>query len=244
MRKLQTAQQVLNNLATSHVVASEMAHGNGDLIKALKIAGMAGPFKVVDPWQLIDEKGVTRINAGGYSAVPFGDRYPELIEFVIDYLRQGSSMGLPQQSASEWRAELESRLVEKLAEHAPSHKDSQIFFSNSGAEAIESAIKFATHYRPKAKTFINFTRAYHGKTTGALNLTPNPEYQQQLRHRAFDVTTLPFGDAQAFSDAVTRLGPIILLLSFLSPYRARPVCWCRQRNSCKIWTSSASATAF
>ncbi len=206
MRKSQTAEQVLNNLQTSHVVANELAHGNGDLIKALKIAGMAGPFKVVDPWQLEDEKGVTRINAGGYSAVPFGDRYPELIEFVIHYLRQGSSMGLPQQSASEWRAELECRLVEKLAEHAPSHKDSQIFFSNSGAEAIESAIKFSTHYRPKAKYFINFTRAYHGKTTGALNLTPNPEYQQQLRHRAFDVITLPFGDAQAFTDEITRRG--------------------------------------
>ena len=206
MRTSQTAQQLLDNPQTGNVIADEMAHGNRDLIRALQIAGIAGPFKTVDPWRLQDEKGVVRINAGGYSAVPFGDRYPELIEFVIRYLREGQCMGLPQQSASEWRAELESRLVEKLASLAPSHKDSQVFFSNSGAEAIESAIKFACHYRPRAKCFINFSRAYHGKTTGALNLTPNPLYQGQLRHRAFDVVTLPFGDTEAFSHEIDRRG--------------------------------------
>lgn len=206
MRKSQTAQQVLDNLQTSHVVATEMAHGNGDLIKALKIAGIAGPFKVVDPWRLEDEKGEIRINAGGYSAIPFGDRYPDLIDFVIRYLRDGDAMGLPQQSANQWRGELELRLIEKLAKFAPSHADSQIFFSNSGSEAIESAIKFTTAYRPRANYFINFTRAYHGKTTGALNLTPNPEYQQQLQHPALDVVTLPFGDADCFEREIKRLG--------------------------------------
>jgi len=215
--KSRSAQQVLQNLQASHVVANELAHGNHGLIKALKIAGMAGPFKVVDPWQLADEKGITHINAGGYSAIPFGDRYPELIEFVIDYLRHGHYMGLPQQSASEWRAELENRLVEKLAEHAPSHKDSQVFFSNSGSEAIESAIKFATHYRPHAKYFINFSCAYHGKTTGALNLTPNADYQQQLRHRALDVITLPFGNSQAFEDEITRRGADNIIGVFFEP---------------------------
>ena len=207
MRKSQSAMQVLENLQASDAVALEMAHGNGDLIKALKIAGIAGPYKVVDPWQLEDEKGEVRINAGGYSAVPFGDRYPKLIDFVVRYLRDGNSMGLPQQSASEWRGELEYRLIEKLRQFAPSHADSQIFFSNSGSEAIESAIKFTTNYRPRASYFINFTKAYHGKTTGALNLTPNPEYQQQLRRPALDVVTLSYGDSEAFTQEIKRLGP-------------------------------------
>ena len=206
MREPQTALQLLGNLQSSDAVALELAHGNADLIKALKIAGIAGPYKVVDPWRLEDEEGVVRLNAGGYSATPFGDRYPELIDFVIRYLRDGSSMGLPQQSASEWRGELEYRLVKKLSEFAPSHADSQVFFSNSGSEAIESAIKFTTNYRPHAPYFINFTKAYHGKTTGALNLTPNPIYQQQLRHRALDVVTLPFGDSEKFTQEVKRLG--------------------------------------
>ncbi len=207
MRTPQSARQVLENTHTPDSVALEMAHGNGDLIKALKIAGIAGPYKVVDPWRLEDEKGKVRINAGGYSAVPFGDRYPELIDFVIRYLRDGDAMGLPQQSASKWRAELAFRLITKLSEYAPSHADSKIFFSNSGTEAIESAIKFTLAYRPRASCFINFTRAYHGKTTGALNLTPNPEYQRQLQHPAFDVVTLPFGDTEAFEREVSRLGP-------------------------------------
>ncbi len=112
MRKSQSAMQVLENLQASDAVALELAHGNSDLIKALKISDIAGPYKVVDPWQLEDEKGIVRINAGGYSAVPLGDRYPALIDFVIRYLSDGNSMGLPQQSASEWRAELELRLIQ------------------------------------------------------------------------------------------------------------------------------------
>ncbi len=217
MHKTQSAQQILEASSPGDVVAMEQAHGNGDLIKALKIAGIAGPFKVVDPWRLQDESGEIRINAGGYSAVPFGDRYPELVEFVIRYLRDGDAMGLPQQSASRWRAELETRLVAKLAERTPDHHDSQVFFSNSGAEAIESAIKFASCYRPKASHFINFTGAYHGKTTGALNLTPNLEYQQQLRHPSIDVTTLPFGDPEAFDMEVKRLGPDNIAAVILEP---------------------------
>ncbi len=203
----QTAEQILSNPDTRDVVAKEIAHGNSDLIKALKIAGIAGPYEVVDPWRLQDPEGVVRINAGGYSATPFGDNYPELTEFLVRYLREGNSMGLPQQSASKWRAELEYRLVSKLTSFAPSHADSKVFFSNSGAEAIESAIKFTLHFRPKASCIINFTRAYHGKTTGALNLTPNPEYQQQLQRPSFDVITLPFGDSERFSREVERLGP-------------------------------------
>jgi len=49
-------------------------------------------------------------------------------------------MGLPQQSTTAWRAALEYNLIQLLAEVAPSHADSQVFFSNSGAEAIEGAI--------------------------------------------------------------------------------------------------------
>lgn len=212
-----TAEQVLAAPRDGQTIAKERAHGNGDLIRALEIAGIAGPFRVVDPWRLEDADGRTLINAGGYSALPFGERYPPLIDFLGRYFAGGSSVGLPQQAASEWRAELEFRLVAKLADVAPSHSDSRVFFSNSGAEAIESAIKFAAADRPDAPYFVNFDRAYHGKTPGALALTPNQHYQHQLRHLPLDVITLPFGDADAFAATVKRQGAHRIAAVILEP---------------------------
>ena len=145
-----TTEKVFAGNIDADVLASELAYGNSDLIRVLKIANVAGPFKAVSPWELEDTDGTVRINAGGYSALPFGDRYPALVDFVQRYLRDGSSMGLPQQATSEWRAALEHNLVYTLASFAPSHADSNVFFSNSGAEAIEarSSLQWRTGWTP------------------------------------------------------------------------------------------------
>jgi putrescine aminotransferase len=195
----------LLNFSSEQTVNLEIQHGNGDLIKVLNTLGIVGPFKVLSPWELEDETGRHLINAGGYAALPFGEMYPPLIEFIQSYLQTNQTMSLPQQAASMWRAALETNLVALLAREAPSHADSQVFFSNSGAEAVEAALKFAKASRPKAKYIINFTRAYHGKTIGALSLTPNEEYQAPFRPLMPGVYTLPYGDAQALRDTVAKL---------------------------------------
>lgn len=184
----------------------ETAHGNADLLKLLDILGLAGPFKVISPWELEDPEGRHLIHAGGYAATPFGEAYPPLIEFLQQFLHSNRQLGLPQQSVSEWRAALETNLVALLTSVAPSHADSRVYFGNSGAEAIETAIKMARAARPEAATFINFERAYHGKTTGALALTPNDEYQGPFRPLSPDVVTLPYGDLGALQRALTQLG--------------------------------------
>ena len=60
----------------------ELAFGNGDLFRVFDAIGIAGPFKTITPWELEDARGLKKINAGGYSAIPFGDQYPPLIEFM------------------------------------------------------------------------------------------------------------------------------------------------------------------
>ncbi|MFA7461036.1 MAG: aminotransferase class III-fold pyridoxal phosphate-dependent enzyme [Trueperaceae bacterium] len=184
----------------------ETAHGNTDLLKLLDLLGLAGQFTVESPWELRDPAGTHLIHAGGYAAVPFGEAYPPLLEFVTEFLGANKQLGLPQQSLSEWRAALEANLVSLLASVAPEHQDSKVYFGNSGAEAIETAIKMARAARPQATTFINFQRAYHGKTTGALALTPNDEYQGPFRPLAPDVVTLPYGDLDALRSTLNRLG--------------------------------------
>lgn len=211
------SEHVLDGLRDDLITAQEIAHGNGDLIEVLEILGIGGPFKVESPWELRDPSGRHLINAGGYAALPFGEKYPPLVAFIRRYLERSATMGLPQQAASDWRAALESNLVMLLAAHAPSHHDSQVFFSNSGAEAIEAALKFAKAARPKAKTMINFTRGYHGKTLGALSLTPNPEYQDPFKPLMPGVVTLPYGDSEVLKRAVRQLGPDTIAAIVVEP---------------------------
>ena len=96
---------VFAGLSRQVVFELEKQFGNTDLIRALDYAHMAGPFKVVSPWELEDPKGVRRINASGYAATPFGDHYPPLMNFVRRYFEEDEAMGLPQQGCTDCHAE-------------------------------------------------------------------------------------------------------------------------------------------
>ena len=212
------AQDVLDGrLAPAETRRLEQQYGNEELLYGLDLIGVGGPFSRVTPWELEDERGRRRINASGYAATPFGEMPPVLTEFLHGYLDHNRAMGLAQQSSSPWRAALEANLVRLLARELPSHKDSQVFFCSSGTEAIEGAMKFAKAWRPKARAFISFSSGYHGKTYGALSLTPNPEYQDIFRPLVPGALTSPYGDLQALRDLIRRLGPDKVIAVVVEP---------------------------
>ncbi|WP_424950242.1 aspartate aminotransferase family protein [Deinococcus sp.] len=200
------------HLGSARSNALEQQYGNGKLMRLLGVIGAGGPFRALTPWELEDPAGGRVINASGYAALPFGDNPPELNAFVRRLLEDPHQMMFAQQSVSEWRAALQANLVTLLAQESAlagddSHGNSRVFFSNSGAEAIEAAIKFAQAARPKGRYIINFTRAYHGKTLGALALTPNPSLQGPFRNiLSPNVITLPFGDVEAVQRTLRRVG--------------------------------------
>lgn len=200
------SRELLRDPGSLATVATESVHGNGDIITLLETLGIAGPLSVESPWELRDQQGRHLIHAGGYAAVPFGERYPPLLEFLQQYLVNSRQLAFAQQSASEWRAALAENLVALLGSLAPSHADSRVFFSNSGAEAVEAGLKMALTHRPRARKFVNFTKGYHGKTLGALALTASDEYQGPFRPLVPETITLPYGDAQALADALSRQG--------------------------------------
>ncbi len=216
-----SAEEILHvGLDADRVVKLDQAHGNTDAIRAMKFLDMAGPFTPVSPWELEDEHGVRRIDASGYSALPFGNWYPDLTTFVREYLRHNHDLALPMGKPSKWRAALAHNLISLLTEFAPSHADSEVHFSNSGSEAVEDAIKFVRAGRPNARYLINFQNAYHGHTLMALSLTPDHSYQDIFKPMAPDVVTLPFGEIDPLERTITGLGPENVAAVVLEPIQA------------------------
>jgi 4-aminobutyrate aminotransferase len=69
-------------------------------------------------------------------------------------------------------------LAEKLAQITPGNPEKKVYFGNSGAEAIEAAIKLAK-WHTRRQLFIGFTGAFHGRTIGALSITASKPTQKR-----------------------------------------------------------------
>jgi len=78
---------------------------------------------------------------------------------------------------------------------------SQVHLNNSGAEAIEAAIKFARKFTGK-KGMIAMNGSYHGKSMGALSITFNPKYRKAFQPLVDSVTFSPFGDIESLRSKI------------------------------------------
>lgn len=69
-------------------------------------------------------------------------------------------------------------LAEKLAQITPGSPEKKVCFGNSGAEAIEAAVKLAK-WHTRRQLFIGFTGAFHGRTVGSLSFTASKPTQKR-----------------------------------------------------------------
>jgi acetylornithine/N-succinyldiaminopimelate aminotransferase len=102
-----------------------------------------------------------------------------------------------------YHSEPTSRLAQRLVEMS---FPSKVFFSNSGSEAVEAAIKFARRVgNDSGRTeLFAFERSFHGRTMGALSLTWTPKYREPFAPLLPDTGFLPWGDLAAVAE---RVGP-------------------------------------
>lgn len=77
----------------------------------------------------------------------------------------------------------------------------QVYWSNSGAEAVEAALKFAVLTTGKNK-FIAFSHAYHGKTLGALSATDGDKYRKAFFPLLWDFIHIKYDDISALEKAI------------------------------------------
>ncbi len=99
----------------------------------------------------------------------------------------------------------QERLAERLCAKTFAEK---VFFTNSGAEAIECAIKTARRFHftaghPERTGIISFTGAFHGRTLATLAATNNPKYLEGFGARLPGFDQVPIGDLDALKAAIT-----------------------------------------
>lgn len=103
------------------------------------------------------------------------------------------------------RAEFEQRLVSLMPDGL-----TRVYLANSGAEAIEAAIKFArlSTGRPN---IVATVRAFHGRTFGALSATYEPKYREPFQPLVPGFTHVPYNNLEAASAAVNEHTAAILV---------------------------------
>ncbi len=86
----------------------------------------------------------------------------------------------------------------------------QVHLNNSGAEAIEAAIKFARKFTGK-KGMVAMKGSYHGKSFGALSITFNPKYKKAFQPLVDKVSFASYGDIEALRSAIDEDTAFVIL---------------------------------
>ena len=111
--------------------------------------------------------------AAGIAVVATGHCHPEVVAAI-----QKQAAELIHISGTDFYYPGLAELAEKLASISPGKEEKRVYFGNSGAEAIEAAIKLA-RYHTKRDKLVAFHGAFHGRTMGALSLTASRAIQRK-----------------------------------------------------------------
>lgn len=138
---------------------------------------------------IYDRTGRTYLDfLAGMGVANVGHGRPEVVAAV----RAQAERYLHAMVYGEYVEEPQVRLAERLAALLPAPL-SMTYFTNSGTEAIEGALKLCRKYTRRTK-LVAFDGAFHGDTLGALSLGGNPLYRDPFEPLLPDVERLPFGD--------------------------------------------------
>jgi acetylornithine/N-succinyldiaminopimelate aminotransferase len=137
---------------------------------------------------------------GGIAVASLGHSHPHLVAALNE---QGAKLW---HTSNLFEIPQAGRLAQRLV--AASFADT-VFFTNSGAEAVEGAIKTARKYQssgghPEKFRIITFDGAFHGRTLATIAAAGNPKYLEGFGPRVEGFDTVPFGDIEAVNAA---LGP-------------------------------------
>src|ERR687897_1312185 len=136
----------------------------------------------------------------GIAVTNTGHCHPEVVAAIQDQAAK-----LLHMSGTDFYYTPQIELAERLAKSAPGSTPKKVFFANSGAEAIEGALKLARWHTDRSRV-VAFFGAFHGRTYGAMSLSGS----KVVHRRGFsplvpDIHHVPYprGCAACSTDACT-----------------------------------------
>lgn len=129
-----------------------------------------------------------------YGVGIFGHNHPKINQVLIGQIKRLTTLhGV---FNNDVRAKVSQMLVRKCGVGY-----SKVYWSNSGAEAIEAALKFAVLATGRKK-FVVARDSYHGKTLGALSATDGEKYRGPFMPLLWNFERVDFGDIRSLKSAV------------------------------------------
>lgn len=123
----------------------------------------------------------------GVAVCSTGHCHPEVVKAITDQANE-----LLHMCGTDFYYRHMPELGKKLDEIAPIDGPTKTHFANSGAEAVETALKLAMYHTHRQK-FISFYGSFHGRTLGALSLTSSKKAQRAgFMRQALDVVHIPY----------------------------------------------------
>ena len=172
---------------------------NPTFVKVLKLIGLDKSYTRAEGCYLFDADGNRYLDClSGYCVFNVGYNHPVVRQALTDALAQNWP-NMVQMDASP----LSGILARELVNRAPEGLDI-VYFSNSGAEAVETAMKFARCATGRTR-LVAARNAYHGCTYGALSLSGHPDTAQRgFRPVVPDCGLVAFNDAGALEHELKR----------------------------------------
>jgi len=148
---------------------------------------------------LIGENGERYLDmAAGIAVNILGHGHPALVKAIAD--QAATLMHVSNLYGSPQGEHFAQRLVDKTFADT-------VFFTNSGTEAVECAIKTARRYhyakgQPEKNRIISFSNAFHGRTMGAISATNQPKMRDGFEPLLPGFTVVAFNDLAAAEAAI------------------------------------------
>jgi ornithine--oxo-acid transaminase len=189
-------------------------HLNTQLVRVLKTIGFDHHYVRASGPYLYDEQGQQYLDLlSGFGVFAVGRNHPAVVAALREVL-EAELASLVQMDVSL----LAGILAERLLATAPGGLD-KVFFANSGAEAVESAIKFA-RYHTGRPGLIYCDHGFHGLTMGALSLNGDEIFREGFGPLLPGSRQIPFNDLAALERA---LAPRDVAAFFVEPIQGHGV---------------------
>lgn len=171
-------------------------HLNAQMVRVLRTIGYDRDYVRATGPHLYDAEGNRYLDLlSGFGVFALGRNHPHVVATLRDVL--GAELpNLVQMDVSL----LSGLLAEKLLATCPGGL-TRAFFCNSGAEAVEAAVKFARCATGRARV-LHCEHGYHGLTMGALSLTADPMFRNGFGPLLPGCEPVPFNDLAALERAL------------------------------------------